>query len=82
MAIDENCRDGTCWIENLVNFREAVEAKRERQQTYSKYNLSPLVKKRTANPQEADIQNMEMLGFSRFNPYYILARIKQYFSKK
>lgn len=34
------------------------------------------------NTKKADLENMEMLGFSRLNPFYLFARIKQYFSTK
>lgn len=46
--------------------------------SYLRYMVEPC----TIDAKECDIQNMEMLGVSKFNPLYIFEMIINYFSKK
>ena len=46
--------------------------------SYLRYMAEPCL----INAQKADIRNMELLGFSKLNPTYLIERIKQYFKSK
>jgi len=46
--------------------------------SYLRYENEPCI----VNSRGCDIQTMELLGFSRLNPLYILEKIKYYISKR
>ena len=46
--------------------------------SYYRYLVEPCL----VDAQKCDIRNMELLGFSKLNPYYLLEKVKRYFSRK